>query len=525
MRLSNKLYIISFLVLVLIILVWIIGFSNPEEVIDNIGVQEEHEFPEIIEGIKKMVLVPKGLFLMGQDSGFEDELPIHEVFIDPFYIDETPVTYEDFQKYIDVGGVKSKYWEYDTYNKPDQPVTGLDWYHAADYCNWRSSIEGLDVVYEKTNDLDAWGYQLINIDYSANGYRLPTEAEFEYTARGGLDSKKFPWGDDFSEALSNFDNEKGLMEGDWWRLSGVKDQPANNYGAYGMSGNVWQFCNDWYKSDYYIESVDSNPRGPENGRTKVIRGGSWGSVDPTYLRVAKRSYTAPSNYNYDIGFRCMRPATEEVLDIGIDKDMKYDFYQYKKSYNDEIEIDNVYSDKFINRLTQYIRDHYSNSIYFRLEIDDQEIIAPKEIVELIVKVSQEHQIHPLFLTGIMISESGFGSCSFPRWYNNPMAYHWQNILMSKGLPVYESTSGRNRKYKDLETAFNVFSQGIRRNVYFRAAKNDLDAFHLVYVGYRADEWMYTISKVYKDVLGIQLEPDFPLEDIGELIYMDWDSIF
>ena len=447
---------------------------------------EVSKLPTAIYGVKKMVLVPNGAF----------------------YVDETPVTYEDFQKYVEAGGTKSRYWEYETYNQPENPVTGVDWYQAIDFCDWRSKIEGLSPAYKLTGQLDAWGYPLRELDSSANGYRLPTEAEFEYTARGGLEGKSFPWGDEFDPLFANYDDERGIMKGEWWRLSKVKDTPPNNYGLYGMSGNIWHWTNDWYTF----------------GHTKVLKGGSWGSIDPIYLRTSERSYTAPSNYNYDIGFRCIRPVKDHqsinptpTLNLKV----PHKFYQYQTAhYENPIQVD-LYGEEFINRLSQFIAEYYPNSIYFQTKIDEQEIITPKQVAELIVEVTKECNIHPLFLVGIMAAESGFGSVSFPRWYNNPMAYHWENRLMKNGLPVYEENPNRNQKFKNLRDGFIAFCQGIRRDIYFEAAKESLDAFHLIYVGYRADEWMNTISKVYKDVLGIRLEPNYPSENVGKLIYTDW----
>ena len=464
---------------------------------------ERNNLPAVIYGLKKMILISGGNFLMGDsDSNFLDEHPVHNVKISSFYMDETPVTYEDFKKYIDAGGTKSRYWEYETYNQPENPITGINWYHAINYCNWRNVIEGLSV----------------------DGYRLPTEAEFEYAARGGLEEKNFPWGDEFNSSLANFDNEKGVMKDDWWRLVKVKDTPPNNYGVYGMSGNVWQWTNDWYDQNYYERSPKDNPAGPETGRTKVLRGGSWGSISSDYLRNAKRSYTVPDNYNYDIGFRCVRPAKGKILENPkVDEKTKYQFYQYPIfSENKPFEMD-IYSKEFIDRLSQFIADYYPNSIYFQTKIDEQEIINPEQIAELIVEVSKEYNLNPLFLTGVMAAESGFGTVSFPRWYNNPMAYHWQNALMKNGLPTYEANPSHNRKYKDLKSAFREFSKGIKRDIYLKSAQKDLNTFHLLYVGYRADEWMYTISKIYRDVLGIRLEPHFPTKDVGKHIFTDWKN--
>jgi formylglycine-generating enzyme required for sulfatase activity len=464
------------------------------------------ELPKFIYGVKKMVLISGGSFLMGNgNSNFPDERPTHFVTIDSFYMDETPVTYEDFKKYVDAGGAKPKYWEYETYDQPENPVTGINWYHAVDYCNWRNAIEGL---------------------LPAVGYRLPTEAEFEYAARGGLEGKKFPWGDEFDPSLANFDDERGVMKGNWWRLAKVKDTPPNNYELYGMSGNVWQWTNDWYDENYYQKSPKDNPIGPETGRAKVLRGGSWGSISPDYLRVAKRSYTRPDNYNYDTGFRCVRPAKEKILENPkIDEKAPYQFYQYPTISEDKSKfIDDAYGEEFVNRFSQYIAENYPNSIYFQNKIDEQDIITPKQMAQLIVDTTKEYNINPLFLTGIMVAESGFGTVSFPRWYNNPIAYHWQNVLMKNGLPIYEANPSRNRKYKDLKSGFLEFAKGIRRDIYINAAKKDLDAFHLLYVGYRANEWMYTIARVYNEVLGIKLDPHFPKENVGKYIYTDWEDL-
>lgn len=478
------------------------------------------DLPSVFNGIKKMVLVPSGKFVMGDDdSSFSDEKPEHTIFVSSFYMDETPVTYADFQKYVDDGGNKTRYWAYDTYNKLENPVSGINWYHAVDYCNWRSEKEGLAPAYKLSNRLDSWGYPLWELDSSANGYRLPTEAEFEYAARGGLEKKKFPWGDEFDPKYANYDDEKGLMIGEWWRLAKVQDTPANGYGLYGMSGNVWQWSNDWYSQNYYSSSPKDNPLGANTGTTKIIRGGSWGSINPDFLRVSKRSTMAPSNYNYDVGFRCVRPAMAAQENFVPRNVSNRTFYKYEVSRQNPLTMD-IYSSNFVNRLGQFIADYYPNSIYFQTKIDQQEIINPQKMAQLIVDVSKEYSIHPLFLTGIIASESGFGCCSFPRWYNNPMAYHWQNVLMKNGLPLYDADRTRNRKYKDLRDAFRQFAQGIKRDLYLNVAKKDLDAFHLLYVGYRADEWMYTLSKVYKDVLGITLSPHVPSENVGRYIYVD-----
>ena len=483
--------------------------EQQQVLVKNISEIKTLELPKVFNGIKTMVLIPGGTFMMGDNnSNFPDEKPERSVAVESFYMDETPITYEDFIKYIEDGGTESRYWKYDTYNQPGNPISGINWYHAINYCNWRSEKEGLKPAYKSSDKLDAWGYSLWELDNSENGYRLPTEEEFEYAARGGLVGKKFPWGNAFDSLLAKYDDERGVMTGGWWRLAKVKDAKPNNYGLYGMSGNVWQWTNGWY-----------------NPRTKVIRGGSWGSISPEYLRVSKRSFMAPSNYNYDVGFRCVRPAVKvvEISDQNLITENFGKFYKYETArYDRSLQI-NPYSEEFIDRLGQYITDYYSNSIYFQIKVDEQEIISPHQMARLIVETAKEYSIHPLFLAGIIASESGFGCCSFPRWYNNPMAYHWQNALMKNGPPLYDADNARNEKYKDLRNGFRRFAQGIKKDIYLNAAEKDLDAFHLLYVGYRADEWMYTLSKVYKDVLGIKLEPHMPANNVGEYIYINFNK--
>ncbi len=482
----------------------------------------EYTAPNEYYGLKKMVKIPSGSFVMG--SGKDT----HTVFVSAFYMDECPVIYSDFEQYVNEGGTVAKYWYYETYHQPEQPVSGVSWYHAADFCNWRSKKEGLTPAYKKTDKLDAWGYPVYEWDSTANGYRLPTEAEWEYAARGGLHQKNYPWGDEFKDEYANYDTERGFKIGNWWRLATVKSQKQNGYGLYNMSGNVWQWCNDWYDENYYKNSPRYNPKGPKTGRTKVMRGGSWGSPSPKFLTVHYRSYNAPSNYNYEIGFRCVRPIKANIPadknKVQLIPKVQHDFYKYETSHYENPTPLDCYSQAFIERLALYIHDFYPNCLYFHEAIDGQKIITPKEMAQLIVDVTQKYKVHPLFLTGIMASESGFASCSFPRWFNNPMAYHWQNVLMEKGPPQYAGDKNINIKYKTLQRGFEDFAKGIHRPVYIRAAKTNLDAFHLRYVGYRADEWMYTLSRLYKDVLGVRFEPNFPEKNAGALIFTDWNTL-
>jgi hypothetical protein len=221
----------------------------------------------------------------------------------------------------------------------------------------------------------------------------------------------------------------------------------------------------------------------------------------------------------------VRSTKEVFANSKIDEKAPYQFYQYPTISEDKSKfISDVYGAELVNRLAQYIAENYPNSIYFQAKIDGQDIITPKEMAQLIVETTNAYHINPLFLTGVMAAESGLGTVSFSRWYNNPMAYHWQNTLMENGLPTYEPNPSRNQRFKDLKSGFAEFCKGIRGSIYINAAKKDLDAFHLLYVGYRADEWMDTVAKIYNDILGIKLGSHFPTENVGEYIYTDWDTL-
>ena len=473
------------------------------------------------EGLKKMVLIPSGKYLMGDSSGTSNEKPVRQVEINGFYMDETPVTYADFQKYVDDGGAVARYWNYSSYNIPNQPISGISWYHAVNYCNWRSAKEGFGLSYVKTGNTDKWGLEEWAPDSAAHGYRLPTEAEWEYAARGGLEQKDFPWGNDFEDTWANYDTDKGRTKGEWWRLATVESQKKNAYGLYGMAGNIWEWCSDWYDESIYVTGDDCNPMGQHPGASKVARGGGWGSPSPEYLKVFKRSYAAPGNYNYSIGFRCIRSAfSKPTSDTSL---VDFNFYEYPNRPTNPVSVDAIdfFGPEFIVRLGEYLKDNFPQSLYFLQEVDGQGQVTPHELARLIVEESKLAKINPLFVTSIMIAESGFATVSFPRWWNNPMAYHWQNKSMPKGLPSYTANKSHNRKYKDLRAAVQNYSR-IRRDIYFERARKDLYSFHMLYVGYEAEEWMYTIGKVFREIVNVEVSPRIPASDVGRFIYSDWN---
>jgi sulfatase modifying factor 1 len=190
----------------------------------------------------------------------------------------------------------------------DDPMVMVSWYGAVAYCNWRSVEEG----YQSCYDLATW-----ECDFSKHGYRLPTEAEWEYAARGGENSPyyRFPCGDTISHSQANYYANPGGYSYDVSPTTGyhpdwndgirpytsvVGSFSANGYGLYDMAGNVWEWCNDWYDSNYNTSPYDK-PTGPASGTYRVLRGGGWNS-DAGHCRVADR-YNGPDYRGDDFGFR------------------------------------------------------------------------------------------------------------------------------------------------------------------------------------------------------------------------------
>ncbi len=246
--------------------------------------------------IGDMVLIPVGTFRMGNitdhPDGYSDEKPVHEVTITrPFLMGRTEVTQAQYTAAI--GSNPSNF------NGPDLPVERVNWYDAVEYCNALSRHEGLDPCYSGN------GTSIV-CDFTANGYRLPTEAEWEYACRAGTETD-FHTGDMTSGA--GFD--PALDRAGWfddnsnYTTHPVGDKEPNAFGLYDMHGNVWEWCWDRYGGGYYASSPDEDPRGPASGNTRVVRGGSFFS-NARICRSARRGYGNPSPRNYDFGFRFVR---------------------------------------------------------------------------------------------------------------------------------------------------------------------------------------------------------------------------
>jgi formylglycine-generating enzyme required for sulfatase activity len=196
-----------------------------------------------------------------------DEIPEHEIWIDSFWMDQSEVTSEQYHQFIE----DTEYSDWDYVSDGNYPAEYVSWYDAQAYCEWA-------------------------------GRRLPTEAEWEKAARGGLDGKMYPWGDDLPTC--NEDDMNGALYKDCesGRID-VKSFSMNGFGLFDMVGSVSEWVGDWYTKDYYSYSPEHNPSGPESGITKVIRGGGYG--DGVYvIRIASRSYREPDFSWLNVGFRC-----------------------------------------------------------------------------------------------------------------------------------------------------------------------------------------------------------------------------
>jgi len=238
-----------------------------------------------------MVLIQAGDFWMGSETGNDDEKPVHRVSLDAFYIDKYEVTNAQFAVFLNAKGNQvegSVPWleENDWVNVlqiggtwqaregfADHPVIWVSWYGAQAYCTWR-------------------------------GVRLPTEAEWEKAARGGLEGTLYPWGDELAVCDKDAPNSAqfGDCEGD---TAPVGSFTPNGYGLYDMAGNAWEWVYDWHDEDqtYFRNSPSHDPTGPESGIYRVLRGGAW-DTSPESLQVSSRNRAAPDMHLDLIGFRC-----------------------------------------------------------------------------------------------------------------------------------------------------------------------------------------------------------------------------
>ena len=239
-----------------------------------------------------MVGIPAGVFIMGSANGEPDQQPLHEVYLHAFYIDRYPVTNSEYAEFLNIFGNQQEggekwldtdslfsWWLCRIYEQngkffakrgyENRPVVKVSWYGAKAFARWK-------------------------------GARLPTEAEWEKAARGGLQGKKYVYGDILTSDQANVEGH--------YAFRAVGSYPPNGYGLYDMVAHVWQWCSDWYDESYYQKSPSRNPQGPENGSLKVLRGGSW--LHKNSWGVADRGFDNPLSHSFCFltGFRCAKDA-------------------------------------------------------------------------------------------------------------------------------------------------------------------------------------------------------------------------
>jgi formylglycine-generating enzyme required for sulfatase activity len=258
---------------------------------------------EATEPVPEMVLIPAGPFILGESSG--DPISANSpaaVQVSAFYMDATEVTLAEWQA-VQQWAVENGYTDLPAGSAEglEHPVAGVTWYDCVKWCNARSEQAGLSPVYYMDSLLGPEVYLTGDIDltninvFDGGGYRLPTEAEWEKAARGGLSGQRFPWGNAISSQMANYGLGGGIYHydvGDAYPIgiTSVGSFVPNGYGLYDMAGNVSEWCWDWY-SDAYESYPD--PLGPSTGTFRVLRGGSW-DADAAAARCAARSYEYPT---------------------------------------------------------------------------------------------------------------------------------------------------------------------------------------------------------------------------------------
>lgn len=237
----------------------------------------------------EMVRVPAGTFCMGSpedEAGrYEHEGPVHEVHISAFEIMRVPVTR---RLYTEVMGSNRPEAEAD-----ERPVTEVSWFEAVQFCNRLSERQGLIPCYHINDGRN------VTWNVAADGYRLPTEAEWEYACRAGTQSR-FSFGDDEGE-LGRYAWYSGNAQRE---AHPVGQKEPNPWDLYDMHGNVYEWCWDWLGP--YPDDPQTDPSGPAEGEYRVLRGGSAWNFDPRNLRSASRSRDEPGDRDFSIGFRCVR---------------------------------------------------------------------------------------------------------------------------------------------------------------------------------------------------------------------------
>ncbi len=244
----------------------------------------------------EMILVEGGDFYMGNTmSAQKEEKPEHKVTLNDFYISVYEVTFDEYDLFCEARGLEKP--DDGGFGRGKHPVMNISWDDAVMFCNYLSRKYKLDQVYEIKNDTSGFS---VTYDLSKNGYRLPTEAEWEYAATGGNKSEHYAYvGSNDPKETTWFAENSGD------RPSEVGKLKPNELGIYDMGGNAWEWCNDFYDAAYYFKTEASNPKGPEKGTTRVYRGANFASKKET-LRPTRRFSLGQAYETGMIGIRLVK---------------------------------------------------------------------------------------------------------------------------------------------------------------------------------------------------------------------------
>ena len=274
-----------------------------------------------------MALIPAGDFVMGDTfgEGEGDELPLHTNTLSAFYMDQTEVTKAQWDAVYTWALANGYTFDNGGSGKAtNHPVQLVSWYDCVKWANARSVKEGLTACYTVAGNVYRTGQSAPDCNWTANGYRLPTEAEWEKAARGGAAGTRFPWTgvDTIQHARASYLADPGFPAYDTSPTSGYHPDyqsggfpytspvgvfAPNGYGLYDMAGNVYEWCWDWYDGSFYASSPDEDPRGPASGTVRLWRGGMWYQF-ASGCRVANRFNQSPVFESDTLGFRLVRAA-------------------------------------------------------------------------------------------------------------------------------------------------------------------------------------------------------------------------
>ena len=276
-----------------------------------------------------MVLLDGGRFLMGTESPeafpADGEGPVRPVTVDGFYMDSRPVTNEQFREFTKATGYKTESerfgWSFVFHTHVPKELIedrafGVEWWCKINGSAWNHP-EGPD------SGIDSrLNYPAVHVSWNDAaeyalwaGKRLPTEAEWEYASRGGLEQKIYPWGDELTPGGQHLCNvwqgefpHRDTGEDGWTAVAPTDAFPPNGYGLFGITGNAWEWCSDWFHPAWHVTATRVNPTGPPEGRARVMKGGSY-LCHRSYCnryRVAARTSNTPDSATTNISFRCVR---------------------------------------------------------------------------------------------------------------------------------------------------------------------------------------------------------------------------